>query len=359
MPPASERPALSRRAFLHSAAALSALATAGCAGAAAPAAATAGRRPLLKPRRLAPGATIALLAPASGVKPAAFDRAIASLESLGFRVRVAPHARGDGELYSGTEAERLADLHWAFSDPAIDALWCVRGGIGAQRILPGLDFSLIQRHPKALIGYSDITALHIALYERCGLVTFHGPVGISTFSDYNRQHLLAALTSTAARPPVGLSPYHREQADPGFKTEVITPGRARGRLVGGNLTVLTGLLGTPWSLGPLDGALLFLEDVEETPQKIERMLTQLRQSLDFSRLAGVALGVFNKCVPKPDSPSPPAIDILKSHFAPLGIPVAYGLSFGHIRDQVTLPFGTLAELDADAATLTFLEPAVT
>jgi len=109
----------------------------------------------------------------------------------------------------------------------------------------------------------------------------------------------------------------------------------------------------------MNGAILFLEEVEETPQEIERMLTQLRQALDFSHLAGVALGVFSKCVPKPTSPSPPAIDILKSHFATLGVPVAYGLSFGHIRDHLTIPYGTLAELDADAATLTFLETAVT
>lgn len=360
MPQTSGNDELSRRAFLQRTAALSVLATAGCVGFSTGATTVSqGVQPLLKPKRLANGSTIGIIAPGSGVKPDAFDKAVAAIEGLGFRVKIAPFARGNGELYSGTETERLADLHGAFSDPAIDAVWCVRGGIGVQQLLPGVDFSLIHRNPKVLIGFSDITALHVAIHERCGLVTFHGPVGISTFSDYTRQHVLDALLGAAVPRTVGISPFNRQQTDPGFAAEVIAPGRARGRLVGGNLTVLTGLVGTPWGLNNLDGALLFLEEVEETPQKIERMLTQLQQALDFSRVAGVALGVFSKCVPKPTSPSPPAIDILKSHFTKLGVPVVYGLSFGHIRDHCTIPFGTLAELDADAMTLTFLETAVT
>ncbi len=356
MPPITANDALSRRTFLQRTAALSVLASAGCAGISTH---TSSAGPLIKPTRLASGATVGIIAPASGVKPNTFDHAVAAIEGLGFRTKIAPFARGNGELYSGTEAERLADLHGAFSDPEIDAIWCVRGGIGVQRLLPNVDFELIQRNPKALIGFSDITALHVAIHERCGLVTFHGPVGISTFSDYTRQHVLEVLTGTAVPRAIEVSPFNRQQTDPGFKSEVIAPGRARGRLVGGNLTVLTGLIGTPWGLSNVNGAILFLEEVEETPQKIERMLTQLQQALDFSSVAGVALGVFSKCVSKPTSPSPPAIEILKSHFAKLGVPVVYGLSFGHVRDHFTIPFGTLAELDADTATLTFLETGVT
>jgi muramoyltetrapeptide carboxypeptidase len=358
MPRISVHEAVSRRAFLRGTAALSILVAAGCTGLSTPTASARRVRPLLKPKRLARGSTVGIIAPASGVKPDTFDKALAAIEGLGFRTKVGRYARGNGELYSGTETERLADLQWAFGDPEIDGIWCVRGGIGVQRLLPGVDFPLIQRNPKVLIGFSDITALHVAIHERCGLVTFHGPVGISTFSDYTRQHVLDAVMGAAVPRRIEVSPFNRQQTDPGFKTEVITPGCARGRLAGGNLTVLTGLIGTPWGLSDVNGALLFLEEVEETPQKIERMLTQLRQALDFSQLAGVALGVFSKCVPKPTSPSPPTIEILKSHFAPLGVPVVCGLSFGHIRDHCTIPFGLLAELDADAATLTFLESAV-
>jgi muramoyltetrapeptide carboxypeptidase len=355
MPTPSAGEPLLRRKFIERTAALSVLAASGCAG--MPNAAR--ERPaLVKPKRLAPGATVAVIAPGSGVKPESFDKAMQTLTDLGFRPKTGQYARGDGPLYSGSETERLHDLHEAFADPAVDGIWCLRGGIGVQRLLPGVDFPLLQRNPKVFVGFSDITALHVAIHDRCRFVTFHGPVGISTFSDYTRKHALDAVMNAPVPRRIEGSDFNRQQTDPGFKSEVIAPGRARGRVLGGNLTVLTGLAGTPWGLREVDGAILFLEEVEETPQKIERMLTQLRQGMDFSKLAGVALGVFENCVPKPKSPSPPAIEILKSHFADVGVPVVYGLSFGHIRDHFTLPYGTLAELDAADASLTFLEAGV-
>lgn len=313
---------------------------------------------LVKPPRLAPGDTVALVAPASGLKPASFDRALQKLTSLGFKIKVGRYARGNRGLFSGTEAERIDDLHWAFSDPEVRGIWCVRGGDGAPRLLPALDYALIRKNPKVFIGYSDITALHLALLQNSGLVTFHGPVASSSFSDYSRDRVLDVLTRPTATYVNTVSADHRAKPSPLFKTEVITPGRARGRLVGGNLTVLTALAGTPWALRDPVGKILFLEEIDEQPYRVDRMLTQLRQSVDLRALAGIALGVFEGCVATDDKPSPALIEIVRERLGDLGIPVIYGLSFGHVRDQFTLPLGIEAELDTAEATVTFLEPAV-
>jgi muramoyltetrapeptide carboxypeptidase len=314
---------------------------------------------LIKPPRLAPGDTIAVIAPASGLKPDSFDRALQKLESLGFKTKVGRNARGNRGLFSGTEAERLADLHWAFGDPEVRGIWCVRGGDGAPRILPDLDYALIRKNPKVFIGYSDITALHLAISQNTGLVTFHGPVGSSSFSDYARDHVLNVLTRPTAPYVNALSADHRAKDSALFKTEVVTPGRARGRLTGGNLSLVTALAGTPWALRGPAGKILFLEDIDEQPYRVDRMLTQLRQSVDLRALAGIALGVFEGCVAKEDKPQPTLIEVVRERLGDLGIPVIYGLSFGHVRDQFTLPMGIAAELDTAAATVTFLETAVT
>lgn len=315
-------------------------------------------RPILKPRRLSPGDTVALISPGSGLKTESFERCVKNLESIGLKVKVGPYARGKEGLFSGDEAHRVEDLHWAFRDPDIRGVWCARGGTGVQRILPLLDFSLLARNPKVFIGFSDVTALHIAMAERCGFVTFHGPVAATSFSDYSKEHMLATVMAPTASYRIDVATANAAQKSDLFRINVITPGKARGRLIGGNLTVLTSLCGTPWALKDVKGKILFLEDVDEEPRKIERMLTQLEQSVDLRQLAGVAIGVCDGCVPSDQSPSPPAIDIIKSHVVGLGVPAVYGLSIGHLHDQCTLPIGIEAELDADRATITLLEPAV-
>ncbi|MEO6245634.1 MAG: LD-carboxypeptidase [Opitutaceae bacterium] len=313
---------------------------------------------LLKPKRLAHGDTIGVIAPSSGLKPDAFDRAVRKLESLGFKTKVGKFARENRGLFSGTEVERLHDLHWAFGDPEIRAVWCVRGGDGAPRLLPDLDYELIRRNPKILIGYSDITALHLAIYQKCGLVMFHGPVGSSSFSDYAKEHVLNLLMNPTA--PYRLEGSDANRANPSdlYRTAVVTSGKARGRLIGGNLSLLTALAGTPWALQQPQGKILFFEDVDEEPYRIDRMLTQLRQSVDLRALAGVAVGVLSGCVAKEGKPSPSVLEVVNERLGDLGIPVIYGLSFGHIKDQFTLPIGIEAELDTATASLTLLEPSV-
>jgi muramoyltetrapeptide carboxypeptidase len=183
-------------------------------------------------------------------------------------------------------------------------------------------------------------------------------VGISSFSDYSRQHILNVLTNPVAPYPIKVSAEHQAKAEELFRTAVITPGQARGRLIGGNLSLLSALAGTPWALRNLAGKILFLEDVDEQPYRVHRMLTQLRQSADLRSLAGIALGVFDGCVAAEKKSSPPVLEIFQDRLGDLGLPVIYGLSFGHVRDQFTLPLGIEAELDTGSATVTLLEPAV-
>lgn len=317
----------------------------------------AGPKKIIKPKRLAAGDTVGLIAPSGPISAEGFERAMQTLKDLGLQVKPGQYARNEKGFLAGTDQERLADLHWAFSDPEIDAIWCVRGGYGLSRLLPNVDFGLIKKNPKIFIGYSDITALHLAISQQTGLVTFHGPVAASEFSEYTKKHTVNALMNPTAPYTVELSPAHQEQAQtaPLFKPEVITAGRCRGPLVGGNLSLVSAMAGTPYGLHKPHGKLLFLEDIDERPYRVDRMLTQLRQSVDLKELAGIALGVFEGCNAPPGRPSQTVQEVLRERLGDLGVPVIYGLSFGHIRDQFTLPVGVMAELDTAKATLTLLE----
>lgn len=313
---------------------------------------------MIKPKALKQGDQVAVIAPASGVAPESFDRALANLEALGFKPKAGEHARGRKGFLSGTDAERLSDLHAAFADKDVKAVWCVRGGGGCPRLLPELDFDLIKKNPKVFIGFSDITALHIAISQRTGLVTFHGPVGTSQYTDYTRGRVMEILTGSATVPiVVKPSPENLKKETALFHPATIKSGRAKGELTGGNLALLTALCGTPYSLRDLAGKILFIEDINEPPYRIDRMLTQLRQSFDLRSLAGVALGVFDDGA-NATKEAEPLLDVVRDRLGDLGIPVVYGLSFGHITDNMTLPYSIKAELDADAATITFLESAV-
>ncbi|MEP6902782.1 MAG: LD-carboxypeptidase [Actinomycetota bacterium] len=317
-----------------------------------------GNKKLIKPKRLAKGDTVGVIAPASSLSSADFDKALQNLADLGFKTKVGKYARGRNGFLAGTDNERLEDLHGAFGDPEIKAVWCVRGGYGISRLLPAVDFNLIKKNPKIFIGYSDITALHLAISQNCGLVTFHGPVAASVYSDYPKNHVINVLMNPSAPYKVELAPDNIAKESNLFKTEVITKGKARGKLIGGNLSLLTALAGTPFGLQNTKGKILFTEDVGEQPYRIDRMLTQLRQSLNMRELAGIALGVFEDCNPKDTTTSQSLIEVVKDRLGDLGIPVIYGLSFGHIRDQFTLPIGIEAELDTENAALTFLETGV-
>ena len=312
---------------------------------------------MIKPKRLRTGETVAVIAPASGLSREAFDKALQNLESLGLKTKVGKAARGTKGFLAATDQERLDDLHSAFADSEVSAVWCVRGGYGAARLLPAIDYNLIRKNPKILIGFSDITALHLAISQNTGLVTFHGPVAASEPTDYTRNHVTNVLMNPSAPYKIELSDFNKANESNLYKTETIVAGKGRGRLIGGNLSLLSALAGTPFGLREMKGKILFIEDVGEQPYRIDRMLTQMRQSFDLRSLAGIALGIFEDCNPRTKN-TQTLSEVVKDRLGDIGIPVIYGLSFGHIRDQFTLPVGTEAELDTERATLTLLETSV-
>ncbi len=316
------------------------------------------RKRIIKPKRLKKGDKIAVIAPASGVSEEAFERGLQNLADLGFETEVGKYARGRNGFLSGTDRERLDDLHWAFRNKEFTGIWCIRGGYGTSRILPYINYNLIKKYPKVLVGFSDITALNLAVYQNTGLVTFHGPNAASTYTDYSKTHIINTLMNPTKKYEIKL-PEPPDEADPElYKTNVITKGKCRGELIGGNLSLLIALTGTPYGLRKVKGKILFIEDVNESPYRVDRMLTQLRQSINMRSLAGIAVGVFTRGEPETEPPSQSLLDVLKDRLGDLKIPVIHGLSFGHIRQNFTIPLGIKAEMNTEKSTLTFLESAV-
>lgn len=321
------------------------------------------RRPaaagLLRPPRLRPGDVVALVAPGGLVDEAQVARAVAHVESLGLRVRQAPNLCSAHGNTAGTVAERIDAWHTMWRDPSVRALWAVRGGSGSAALLPLLDLDLVRREPKAVVGYSDLTALLVGLHQRTGLVTFHAPVGISTFSDYSVAGLRAVLMD--ARSEVAYAHaadnLQRAASTPAYQPRVLRAGTAEGRLVGGNLTLLAALVGTPWAADWRD-AILFVEEIGEQPYRIDRLLTQLQQSQGLQHAAALMAGVFVRCEAPPGEPSLSLAETLRLHLGAAGPPAVAGWSFGHVAHQMTLPLGVRARLDGGAGTLTLLEPAV-
>jgi muramoyltetrapeptide carboxypeptidase len=309
----------------------------------------------IKPPRLSAGARVALIAPCSPPSDEKLEKALQNLQNMGLQVVEGKSLRSRNGYLAGNDAARIADIHWAFQDNAIDAVWCVRGGYGATRLLPDINFQLIRQHPKLFIGYSDVTALHLAIQARTGLVTFHGPVAAGDFPEDTLHHLQQVVTFGHA--PHRIEAPRLPQDDPMYQPFTIAPGKVQGVLTGGNLALLAAMAGTDFAPVFKD-KLVFIEDVGEQPYRLDRMLTQLLQATDLAAAAGIVLGVFNECQPKPDSASWSLPDTLRDRLGNLGIPVAYGIPFGHVSSQATLPYGIKAEWDATDISLTLLEVAV-
>ena len=341
---------LSRRRFLRSSAfGTAALAT-------APSAYAQAARPdatpsAIRPRRLRPGDTVALVAPAGMVRSEAdLDDARQAMRDLGLRTVDGAHVLDRHGYLAGQDADRAADLMAAFRDPAITGMVAVRGGWGSARLLPYLDWPTIRQNPKVVLGYSDLTSLLLAMLARTGVVGFHGPVATSSFSAFTLGSLRSVVFGDAE------DPFPRDVLGDG--TQTIRPGIARGRLVGGNLTVLAAMVGTPY-VPSFDGHILFLEDIGESVYRVDRMLTQLGQAGLLGGLAGFVLGSCRGCTPEPDALGTFTLgEVVRQHIEPLGIPAYLGAPFGHVRDKWTLPLGALAEIDGGARTLRLVEPAV-
>jgi len=315
------------------------------------------------PKALKKGDTIALISPASPLNELdGLAIAVEIVTSLGYTPKVMPNAGKATRYLAGTDAERAADLNAAFADTSVDAVWCLRGGYGTPRLLPLIDYETIRKNPKIFIGYSDITGTLNAIHRLTGLVTFHGPNGADNQSDYTLDQFRRVVTipqaaGRIAEPPPPSKPPREGWVDREHRVYRLAPGKGKGRLVGGNISVFSTLIGTPFE-PDLKGRILFLEEVGEDPYRIDRWLTQFLLTGKLSGLAGVALGRFSKCTPDDLYGTWPWEAVCKDRFGGLGIPVLAHLAFGHVTDKATLPLGVMAELDGDAGTLTLLEAAV-
>lgn len=305
------------------------------------------------PKALRPGDLIGLVAPSGSTKDAeAAAKGKAALEKLGFRVKVGASALATRYGYLAAPDElRAADLNAFFGDPEVDGIVCLKGGYGTPRILDRLDYGAMASSPKLLIGYSDITGLHLAFDRYVGYPTMHGPMAMSMASGWNGYSRDSWLRAATADQPLG------ELRNPeGEAAEALVGGKARGRLIGGNLSLVAALCGTPYALEP-EGAIVFLEDVGEEPYRVDRMLNQLRLAGVFERCAAVALGGWTDCGPEDPERSLTLREVFMDQLAPSGKPVMAGLAAGHCAPTMSLPFGVAAELDADAGRLVILEAA--
>jgi muramoyltetrapeptide carboxypeptidase len=313
---------------------------------------------LVKPPRLRPGDTVGLVVPASAVwDPAVIDIAEESLAALGLKPTRAPHLLERRGYFAGTDAQRAADLNAMFADPVVRAIHCIRGGWGTARLLPLLDYGAIAKAPKVLLGYSDITALLLAIHARTGLVTFHGPVGASKWNPFNVGYMTRVLAEGEAVTFENVREIGDNLTQVEDRVRTITPGRATGRLLGGNLTVLTAIIGSGY-LPDFSGCVLFLEDVDEAPYRVDRMLTQLKLAGVLDTARAVVWGNCTDCDPGEGFGSLTITDVLGDHVKPLGVPAWQGAMIGHIERQFTLPIGVEVEVDATAGTIRMLEPAV-
>ncbi|MFG6467840.1 S66 peptidase family protein [Roseateles sp. BYS87W] len=342
----------SRRQLLHWTAALGTLLTT----ASPPARASDGA---LRARRLRPGDTLGLVSPAN----ATFEReplklATEALQALGFQVKLGEFATARRGPFAGTDAQRAADVNAMFADDTVAGILALTGGSGCNRIVDRLDYDLIRRKPKFFGGFSDLTCLVNAIHRQTGLITFHSPVAGSEWNDFSVQSFKAvAMNAEAAvlRNPVATMGDDLVQRDERIST--LRPGRAQGRLVGGNLTVLASMAGSPYFPDCRDG-LLFLEDINEYIYRIDRCLSTLRLAGALQSLRGVVLGRFTKCEPGDGYGSLTLDEVFDDYFLPLNIPVFRGAAIGHIKRKLTVPVGARAEMDATAGTIRLLQPAV-
>lgn len=328
------------------------------AGLALPSVPAAGQ-PSRRPPRLRQGDVVGLVEPAGFSDGAVQIEEVArTISAMGLVPRVGRYVAARYGYLAGTDQQRASDLNAMYADKEVRAVFAVRGGWGCARLLPFLDWKTIRANPKLLIGYSDITALHLAFAAKAGFPTIHAPNAANSWQEISWQSFWALAfagdTPTLRNPPA-------LAADPltlgRWQTTALRPGRAKGRLIGGNLSVLAALTGTPW-LPSFRGAILFLEDTGEAEYRIDRMLTQLALSGILGQAAGVVFGQCTRCTTGIAGYSGFTIpQLLHHHLAPLGVPAFYGANIGHIANQLSIPVGVQAEIDASAGTIRILEPA--
>jgi muramoyltetrapeptide carboxypeptidase len=314
---------------------------------------------MIKPKRLSPGDTIGVISPASpSENRSEVFRAKEYIEAMGYNVVIGKNVNKTRGITAASEEDRLDDIHEMFRRDDVDAVFVTQGGYGCAQLLRNLDFDLIKEHPKILTGFSDITALHLAINKVCDMVTFHAP-GMARFNDeelteYTKESFFRNLTSPD--PPGEI-----KKASPKKWLVSISGGTCEAPVIGGNLTLICASLGTPWEIDT-KGKILFFEDVEAEPWVMDHMLSHLRNAGKLDDAAGFVIGECTDCVPRKNDPGYftdlSIEDVFEYYLKPLGKPVLYGLPMGHSDDLATLPLGVMTRLDADKKTFTVLESGV-
>lgn len=333
---------------------------------------------MIKPQRIEPGMTLGIIAPASAARdPKLVDEAIAGVEALGLKAKPGRHIRDKWGYLASSDANRLADLHRMFADKKVDGIICLRGGYGTSRIVDAIDYDLVKKNPKVFIGFSDITMLNLAFLRKCKLVSFNGPMAASTFADEtpSRFGISGFLRTLGHAEPAGSIWQGHDDHD--FR--VIRSGKASGRLTGGNLSLLAASVGTPYQV-QTKGCIVFIEEVEECPYRIDRMLTQMLSAGLLKDAAGIVIGrnvpdkTFEAAEAKAAKSASKVVmplaksvsrnyeplmdEVFHDRLSGLKIPVITGLPFGHIQDYATLPLGIMASMDSRTGDLVIEEAAV-
>lgn len=308
----------------------------------------------VKPAKLLSGDLIGLISPASAVADSTrIEKAAAYLEKLGYRVVVGENVDKKTGYLAGTDEERLDDLHSMFANKEVKAIICLRGGYGTPRITDKIDFNLIAKNPKIFVGYSDITAIQMAVYKKTGLVTFAGPMAaVDLWNDINRyseEFFWRVLTSNKKMGKLALPET--------TQLNTITKGKMKGRVLGGNLALITAMMGSPY-LPKFDDAILMLEDVGEVPYRLDRMFNQLRVADVFDKAEGILLGQFTDCEAKDDDPTFTVAEVMNNYFGKLKTPVVEKFPHGHEKEKVTVPFGIEIKVNGDKNQVEYLESAV-
>jgi len=308
----------------------------------------------IKPHRLQPGSTIGIIAPAGPPDRTRLARGVAFLHDRGFKTRVYNQAKKKLGYLAGNDKSRADAINEAFADKSIDAVFCARGGYGSLRLLPQIDFGVIKRNPKIFLGYSDITVLLLSIYRKTGLITFHGPMPAVELGRTIRPYTVSSLLDSLGgqnRPTKFIRPK-------GYRIKTLNGGKAKGTIVGGNLCLMTRLIGTGF-LPSFRDKIVFFEDTEEEPYRVDGYLSHLLQATDFSRARAYIIGEFTRTESRYGQSSGWTVEkAIRDYFSGVKRPCVYGFPCGHGKEKITIPIGTQVTFDADNKSLVFEESGV-
>lgn len=307
------------------------------------------------PKALKKGDTIGLIAPGYAFPQKVLQETVETIIDLGYKPYYTEQLLNRHGYFSNTDENRAGDINHMFRNPKVDVILCIRGGYGCTRLMELIDYDLILKNPKALIGFSDVTALLNGIHQTTGLVTYHGPVGSTLNHSYTINQFKEIVTGKTALPVIKNAPLETKQKyNPEYERYTITPGSATGVICGGSLTLINALIGTPHEID-FTNKLVFIEDIDEAPYRIDRMLTQLIEGKTFKNAAAVIFGVCAGCNESTNPNSFTLKEVLVDLIQPLGMPAAYGMSFGHIKQNFTFPIGINASFETEKMTITLLE----